>query len=158
MIEYFLKTKKDFEEFESKVEIRLNEISNIVLDSQLITFSEEEIKFVSQYFIDKNQKKEYNEHEHWLFYTYLSEAFINRFGGKYKYSNHKDDHAFLQALVIYHKGPDIAFWANSYIKNILKSEDANNYTNIINESIIRYAEFEKYKAEQEERLKKRKRK
>ena len=54
MIEYFLKTKKDFEEFESKVDIRLKDISKIVLDSQQIIFSEEEIKLVSQFFIDKN--------------------------------------------------------------------------------------------------------
>lgn len=158
MIEYFLKTKKDFEEFESKVDIRLKDISKIVLDSQQIIFSEEEIKLVSQFFIDKNQKKEYNEQEHWLFYTYLSEAFINRFGGKYKYSNHKDDHAYLQAEVIFHKGPGIAFWANGYIQNIFKSNNPNYYTEIISESLIKYAEFEKYKAEQEERLKKRKRK
>jgi hypothetical protein len=134
MEEYKLNTKKRFENF---VEINpkyLDSIAKDILGKDLLDFSEEEIRQVSQHYIDLYSHNRFDEFEHWHFYSYYGHAFMNRFGGNWKLSTLKD-HAYLQPIVINHIGKGLAFYPLSWIQPTFVNCNSNQFNEFYNSKV-----------------------
>lgn len=84
-----LKNKKDFEKFVSEIPKYLKELAGKNNNEKLI-FNEDEVRDISNYFIDLDYNNNFDTTDKLKFIAYLGEFLIHNFGGEWFFTGNKD--------------------------------------------------------------------
>lgn len=121
-----LTSKKDYINFVSTISGYKEDLSKIA-GRKVLTYDEEEIRAISDFFIDTNNNDLFDLHQRKMFITYLGEAFMKRYGGKWNYNSVKKDTAYNEPVITKFKNEGIRFCPMEHIKSILESGNANEF-------------------------------
>lgn len=85
-----LKNKKEFNLFLLNKNDYLQVLAKIINKERLI-FDQDEVKKISNYFINKNKRNSFNYEDKLIFITYLGEFLIHNYDGEWFFTGDNDD-------------------------------------------------------------------
>lgn len=122
-----LKSKSDYEDFLLKKNDYLKELSTLLKKDNL-DFKEDEIKVISNYFIELKNNNLFGNDEKRKFITYLGEAFRERYGGEWSFTGLKSDsYAVNEPVIIKYKNEGIRKSPSETIFKIFENDDEDYF-------------------------------
>lgn len=126
-----LKDKKDYEQFVADIPLYLNNLSQLVSKPHLM-YDEEEVRYMSRYFIELNKKALFFNMEKRMFIIYLGEAFKTHFGGEWAFTGRQDSYAINEPVIVKYRNEGIRHSPSEVIFSLLQKEDENYFNWLIN--------------------------
>lgn len=136
-----LKNKKDFNTFLLNKKIYLTRLTQNIYKEQLV-FDENELKEVSNYFINKNDKESFNNTDKLIFVTYLGEYIIHNYGGEWFFTGCKDDFSPNEPCIGNSKVTLIRECPSNSVYNILITRDENYFYEKLNSNVKKMKEVD----------------
>lgn len=127
-----LKDRKDYKEFLNE-NPKYKEDLRKILQKLTLSYDEEEVRKISGYFVDLNEKGLFDLTHRKMFAMYLGETFMKKYGGEWFYGKfEKDESAFNEPVITKFKNEGIRFCPAEHITSILESKNSNEF----NETIV----------------------
>ncbi|NTE03447.1 hypothetical protein [Pedobacter sp. R20-19] len=122
-----LKNKRDYESFIIEIPNEIKNLCQLIGKSQL-NFSEEEVKEVSNLFIDFNKDELFDNKLKRILVVYVGEFFKQHFGGNWVFTGLKSDSwAINEPVITNYEGEGMRMSPSEWIWGMFEKNDENHF-------------------------------